>query len=139
MRVSAQLVSQPSRQACASSRLSKRFPWSARWACPTPDSTFPTCYWTDLIPCFGTKLSMISAEERGRSMSKSRHTEAHRIGAQQLGYRTPKEFATALRAADVNFFFCKQVGVLPSQVGMLVSFIDYRMLGSLPTCGSAAG
>ena len=34
-----------------------------------------------MLPCFRTKLSMISAKERGRSMSKSRHTEAQMIGA----------------------------------------------------------
>ena len=36
---------------------------------------------TDLIPSLRTKLSMISEKERGRSMSKSRHTEAQMIGA----------------------------------------------------------
>src|SRR5260370_6313775 len=42
MRVSAQCVSQRSRCACASSRLSKRSPLSGFFlACPTPDSTFP--------------------------------------------------------------------------------------------------
>jgi putative transposase len=35
----------------------------------------------DLLPCFRTKLSMISAKERGTGMSKSRHTEAQMIGA----------------------------------------------------------
>jgi len=35
----------------------------------------------DLIPSFGTKLSMIFAKERGTSMSRSRHTEAQMIGA----------------------------------------------------------
>jgi hypothetical protein len=35
----------------------------------------------DLIPSFGTKLSMIFAKERGESMSRSRHTEAQMIGA----------------------------------------------------------
>ena len=35
----------------------------------------------DLLPCFRSKLSMISAKERGRCMSKSRHTEAQMIEA----------------------------------------------------------
>jgi len=36
---------------------------------------------TDLIPSFGTKLSMIFAKERETSMSRSRHTEAQMIAA----------------------------------------------------------
>ena len=35
----------------------------------------------DLLPSFGTKLSMIFAKEREEGMSKSRHTEAQMIGA----------------------------------------------------------
>jgi putative transposase len=35
---------------------------------------------TDLLPAFRTKLSMISANERGSGMSKTRHTEAQIIG-----------------------------------------------------------
>jgi hypothetical protein len=36
---------------------------------------------SDLLPAFRTKLSMISAKERGEGMSKSRHSEAQIIGA----------------------------------------------------------
>jgi len=35
----------------------------------------------DLLPCFRPKLSMISAKEGGRCMSKGRHTEAQMIEA----------------------------------------------------------
>lgn len=47
---------------------------------------------TDLIPSFGTKLSMISDEGKGRSMSRSGHTEAQMIGAlEQLEARRKAE------------------------------------------------
>jgi hypothetical protein len=36
---------------------------------------------SDLLPEFRTKLNMISAKERGISMSRSRHTEAQMIAA----------------------------------------------------------
>ena len=54
----------------------------------------------DLIPSFGTKLSMISAKGRGRSMSKSRHTEAQMIGAL-------KQLEAGRKAEDV----AREVGV----------------------------
>jgi transposase len=54
----------------------------------------------DLIPCFGTKLSMIFSEGRGRGMSKSRHTEAQMIGAL-------KQLEAGRKAEDV----AREVGV----------------------------
>ena len=55
---------------------------------------------SDLLPSFRTKLSMISAKERGRGMSKSRHTEAQMIGAL-------KQLEAGRKAEDV----AREVGV----------------------------
>ena len=54
----------------------------------------------DLIPCFRTKLSMISSKERGRGMSRSNHTEAQMIGAL-------KQLEAGRKAEDV----AREVGV----------------------------
>ena len=61
---------------------------AARWIDPVggfsvcklvkPIKTVCSC---DLLPCFRTKLSMISAKGREPGTSKSRHTEAQMIGA----------------------------------------------------------
>jgi putative transposase len=54
----------------------------------------------DLLPCFGTKLSMICAKGRGRGMSRSKHTEAQMIGAL-------KQLEAGRKAEDV----AREVGV----------------------------
>src|ERR1700678_3524271 len=56
--------------------------------------------WGDLLPCFGTKLSMICAKGRGRGMSRSKHTEAQMIGAL-------KQLEAGRKAEDV----AREVGV----------------------------
>src|SRR5438105_3714149 len=61
---------------------------------------FESCAGTDLIPSFGTKLSMISSKGRGRGMSKSNHTEAQMIGAL-------KQLEAGRKAEDV----AREVGV----------------------------
>jgi putative transposase len=67
-------------------------------------ATISGLVWTrepcDLLPCFGTKLSMICAKERGRGMSKSKHTEAQMIGAL-------KQLEAGRKAEDV----AREVGV----------------------------
>src|SRR5579863_10169253 len=55
---------------------------------------------SDLLPYFRTKLSMISAKERGRGMSRSNHTEAQMIGAL-------KQLEAGRKAEDV----AREVGV----------------------------
>jgi putative transposase len=54
----------------------------------------------DLLPSFRTKLSMISSKERGRGMSRSKHTEAQMIGAL-------KQLEAGRKAEDV----AREVGV----------------------------
>ena len=59
-----------------------------------------SAYDFDLLPAFRTKLSMISAKERGSEMSRSRHTEAQMIGAL-------KQLEAGRKAEDV----AREVGV----------------------------